>query len=317
MRTARTGAIRDSFDRRTLAAIAGGAVGAWGFGPALAESPVLLAVLTAAMAAAAAVLVVRPQQRSAARSGSEALIDLTRPAPPADAFEVVDGETMTAAYQPIIDLATGAVVGVEALARVRDGDSLRSAEPWLRAATVRGCGVELELAAVEAALDQLAEVPPGVFLSINASPATLVSPGFNDLLADVDVSQIVVEVTEHDAIEDYVLISGALAGLRRRGLRLAVDDAGAGFSTLRHILRLRPDVIKLDLTLTQDIDTDPVQRALAAALADFGANIGASVVAEGIETARHAEVLRELGVTHGQGYGLGRPGPLSLALAGS
>lgn len=121
------------------------------------------------------------------------------------------------------------------------------------------------------------------------------------------------EVTEHASVSDYSLIAAELAPLRRKGLTLAVDDAGAGFASFRHILKLKPDVIKLDISLIHSIDTDIGCRALAAALIRFAEETGSKVVAEGVETAAELHVLRELGISLAQGYLLGRPLPTGEA----
>jgi EAL domain-containing protein (putative c-di-GMP-specific phosphodiesterase class I) len=125
----------------------------------------------------------------------------------------------------------------------------------------------------------------------------------------------VAEVTEHARISDYGKLDRALAPLRRRGMRLAVDDAGAGFASLRHILRLNPDFIKLDRTLIDQIDRDRSKQALAAGLISFADKSGATIIAEGIERAAEVKTLVDLGVSYGQGYYLARPGPLSGASA--
>ena len=118
------------------------------------------------------------------------------------------------------------------------------------------------------------------------------------------------ELTEHAGIADYNELAEALAPLRESGVRLSVDDAGAGFASLRHILNLRPDIIKLDIGLIRGIDADPARRALASALVGFAAEIGAVIVAEGIETPDELATLCALRVTYGQGYHLARPGGL-------
>ena len=128
-------------------------------------------------------------------------------------------------------------------------------------------------------------------------------------------ARVVVELTEHHVIEDYDLVIGTMNDLRVRGARLAVDDTGAGFASLKHILKLAPDVIKLDLHLVRDIDSDPAKRALTAALVRFAADIGALVTAEGIESSAELDTLRDLGVEYGQGYYLGRPGPIASQVA--
>jgi EAL domain-containing protein (putative c-di-GMP-specific phosphodiesterase class I) len=129
--------------------------------------------------------------------------------------------------------------------------------------------------------------------------------------------RIVLEITEHAPVEDYGDLERALAPLREGGLTVAIDDAGAGFASLRHILRLRPDIIKVDKTLTQGIEFDSSKRALARALITFARDIGAEIVAEGIETSSEQAALHALGVRYGQGYHIGRPAPLADALGSS
>ena len=124
---------------------------------------------------------------------------------------------------------------------------------------------------------------------------------------------MVLEVTEHAPVEDYDQLNRTLRTLRARGIRLAIDDAGAGFASFRHIVRLAPDFIKLDMTLTRDIDADPARRALATAMVSFALEIGATMIAEGIETEQEFRTLRSLGIGLGQGYFLGVPGSLPFS----
>jgi len=121
---------------------------------------------------------------------------------------------------------------------------------------------------------------------------------------------VVVEITEHEQVDDYASLAAALAELRRLGARVAIDDAGAGFSSLRHTLALEPDIVKLDISLTQGIDSDRAKRALAASLIAFADEIGMDIVAEGVESAGELATLLELGVPFGQGYYLAEPGPI-------
>ena len=120
---------------------------------------------------------------------------------------------------------------------------------------------------------------------------------------------LVLEVTEHVAIEDYAIFRGAVERIGA-GVRYAVDDAGAGFSSFRHILELRPDFVKLDIGLVHEIDQDDVRQALAAGIVYFAQKSGCHLIAEGIETQPERDQLRALGVTLGQGYLLGRPAPI-------
>ncbi len=222
-----------------------------------------------------------------------------------------DEHALTMAFQPITRLRERAIVGAEALARFA-GPPTRGPSLWFAEAATLGLREELELSAVRKAISALPELPPAAFLTINISPTTLARSGFRRLLANADGSRLVVEVTEHAPIQDYANLSEALKALRVLGIRFAIDDAGAGYSSLRHILELNPDLIKLDLTSTSTAIGDTSKQALAAGLISFAAKIDASIIAEGIE--RHAEAakLLELGVEYGQGYLLGRPAALPL-----
>lgn len=225
---------------------------------------------------------------------------------------VVADRAITIAYQPIADLRDGRIVGVEALSRFV-AEPARGPDAWFAEAREVGLGNELEMTAVGMALDALDQVPPAVFVSVNLSPESLVGGGLEVVLNGHPGDRIVIELTEHEHVEDYDALKAVIDPMRRRGIRLAVDDAGAGFASLHHILRLGPDVIKLDLALTRDIDSDAVRRALASSLVTFAHEVGAEIVAEGIETAGEQRTLSALGITLGQGYHLARPGPLPIS----
>ena len=218
---------------------------------------------------------------------------------------VLDSKGLAMAFQPIVDLIDGSVVGYEALARFALGPE-RPPDAWFAEAEAVGLGRELEAAALRSALAHLDRLPAETYLSLNASPLTAVSPFLKRLLADVG-ERIVVEITEHAPVADYDALREALGELRAQGVRVAIDDAGAGFASLTHILRLMPDLIKLDMVLTRGIDTDDTRRQLASALSSFASGIGAAIVAEGIETKAELDCLRELGVPYGQGFLLARP----------
>jgi len=218
-------------------------------------------------------------------------------------------------FQPIVDLESGNVVGMEALARF-SGLPERPPNVWIAEAEAVGMLLDLELALAKAALDQLETLPSDTYLSLNLSPETAVSERARDLLELADPSRIVVELTEHAPVADYDGLRESLSSLRERGVRLAIDDAGAGFASLRHIVRLDPDMIKLDITLTRRIEKDPVRQALAVALVSFANQVGATVVAEGVETELQLEALRLTGIRFVQGFLLGPPGPAPVADTG-
>ena len=220
----------------------------------------------------------------------------------------MSGCALGMAFQPITDLGTDAVVGVEALARF-NCEPRRPPNEWFAEAAAVGLGTELELAALRAALLSVDRFSVDTFVSVNVSPSTAVAMELADLLARGPAARIVVELTEHHRIDCYVSLLVALDRLRRHGVRIAVDDAGAGHAGLQHILRLRPEILKLDMALTRGIDTDPARRALAAALVHFANDIDSMIVAEGVETTEELATLRSLGVRCAQGYLLGRPGP--------
>lgn len=206
-------------------------------------------------------------------------------------------------FQPIIELATRTVVGVEALTRFDDGTV-----PDVRFAEAFGVGLgpAFELATIEAAFDAVPPLPRDAFVSVNVSPEVVLRGGraFRELIAG-SPRHIVLEVTEHAPIEDYRLVRAALATLGDVGL--AVDDAGAGYASLRHILELRPDYAKLDISLVRKIDGDDVRQALAAGLQYFASKVGCRLIAEGVETYEEAAALQRLGIEFAQGYLFGRP----------
>ncbi|HWE82056.1 MAG TPA: EAL domain-containing protein [Gaiellaceae bacterium] len=224
---------------------------------------------------------------------------------------LVDDQALGMAYQPIVCLTDRKVVGAEALARFA-GPPKRGPSLWFEEAKQVGLAEELELHAVRKAVSALGQIPEDAYLTVNVSPGTLARNGFHKVVSELDGSRLIAEVTEHAPIQDYDRLGEAVGRLRGMGVRLAIDDAGAGFASLRHILRLNPDLIKLDLTLIRDIHRDQSKRALAAGMISFAREIDVTIVAEGIERAAEAKTLIELGVNEGQGYYLGRPGPLPL-----
>ena len=207
-------------------------------------------------------------------------------------------------YQPLFDLRDGGCIGAEALSRF-DALPTRSPERWYEEADKAGFLVEMELTALRSALEGLDRLPPDAFLSVNLSPVTCCSPELPQAIARSTPARIVLELTEHMPVPDYQQLSRCLAPLRTRGVRIAIDDTGAGFSSLSHVLALSPELIKLDIDMCRGIETDDARAALVRALADFASHIGADIVAEGIESSEQLFALRESGVRYGQGFFLG------------
>ncbi len=220
---------------------------------------------------------------------------------------ITDGDCLTMRFQPIVDLRFGAVVGVEALSRF-GARPRRPPDRWFAEATAVGLGVDLEVAAARKALEHVPELAEGMYLSVNVSPDTVCSPKLRAALSRRRRQRIVLEITEHAPVDDYDELRRHMAMLREEGVRFAVDDVGAGFSSLRHVVALRPDFIKLDIALTLGVERDSVRSALVSTMVAFADKASTTVVAEGIETRAQLEILRELGVEYGQGFLLGRPG---------
>ncbi len=212
-------------------------------------------------------------------------------------------------YQPIVELATGRTVGFEALSRFnlepRQGPAV-----WFADAASVSLERELERAALESALAGFGRLPPDCFMAVNLGPAAALDDDMTTLLATHRPARTVVELTEHAQVSDYDALHAGLLELRAHGLRLAIDDAGAGYASLRHILNLNPDIIKADISLTALVDSDRGSRAMMSALISFASEMGQLVIAEGIERAETLTALKAIGVHYGQGYLLGRPQPL-------
>ncbi len=219
-------------------------------------------------------------------------------------MQMADG--ITPVFQPLVALATGRISGYEALTRFKQPPK-RFPDQWFDLAARVGMGGALEAAAIARAL-AVPDRPPGTYLSLNLSPSTLRAPEVEAVLP-ADLTGLVIEVTEHELAADEAALSADLAALRARGARVAVDDAGAGYSGLQQLMRVAPDLIKLDRSLIQNIDTDTAKQALVESFVRFGRRTGAQVVAEGIETEEELRVLADLDVTYGQGYFLAKPGP--------
>ncbi len=221
--------------------------------------------------------------------------------------QVLDDSAFRIAFQPIVDTFRSQTLGYEALCRFQ-AEPIRTPDIWFAEAERVGLGEELEVAAIARALESIPLLEDGQYISVNASPKTIQSAAFKGVMKTVPPSSVLLEITEHAVIEDYDAFLRDIAPMRAAGLKLAIDDAGAGHSSLRHILQLGPDFLKLDMSLVRDVDQDISRRALISALLYYARETGAQIIAEGIETQAELDVLKRLGVTRGQGYFLGRPG---------
>lgn len=221
---------------------------------------------------------------------------------------VLRDKLLLTAFQPINTLPDGNVIGVEALTRFVGHDGA-SADVWFREAAASGLGTDLEIAALHCALTAAREVPRNIFVAVNLNPATCHDPRVRETLGGAQLApdRIVVEITGSPGTAEGLSWADALAPLRRLGLRLAVSASGAGFVSMDQITQLRPDIIKLDRHLIEGIQDSEGQQIRAASIIELARQIGAAVIAEGIETLAELTAVNALGVTAGQGYLLGRP----------
>lgn len=219
---------------------------------------------------------------------------------------IIEHQRFESVFQPVVDLATRQTVGYEALTRFTDG---RGPAERFAEATSLGLDLELEIACLRRSVATASNLPAAVWLGLNVSPALVLEcEELRDLIADAG-RPVLLEITEHAPVDDYEALHRAIADLGPN-VRVAVDDAGAGYSGLQRIVELAPDLIKLDITLVRGIDEDRARQALVAGMVHFAKQTGSTLLAEGIETPAEAELLRELGIRLGQGYLFGPPADL-------
>ena len=226
---------------------------------------------------------------------------------------VMTPEKLNITYQPIYDLKQQKISGYEALARF-DTDPYRSPDIWFAEALSVDLGQELELLAVKRGLEGMLHINNGAYISLNVSPEIILSGVLYDVFDDEISHRIILEVTEHSKVLDYAEFRDAINVLRKKGVRFAVDDVGAGFASFQHILELGAEVIKLDISLIKGIDNDPARSALASALIAFSKKTNTKVIAEGVETREEYEELLRIGVDKIQGYYIGYPMPVEQVI---
>jgi EAL domain-containing protein (putative c-di-GMP-specific phosphodiesterase class I) len=217
-------------------------------------------------------------------------------------------------YQPVVNLRTGGLAGYEALTRFSDQPGWTTEEIF-REAHHAGLGVDIELHTARLAVKGFSPEmsrSPGTYLAVNASPGLLHRPELLEVLSQLPAERVVVEITEQRQFDSYDQLRETVRLVHDRGMRVAVDDTGSGFASLQRLVDVRPEIVKVDRTLTGQIDTDAPRRAMVTAIRHFADDMGITVVAEGIEREEQLIVLRDIGVDCGQGYLLGRPAPLPV-----
>jgi len=220
-------------------------------------------------------------------------------------------ETIVTVFQPIVSLEDGNTVGYEALSRFR-AEPERPPDRWIAEAHAVGLGLEIEVECVRRACRHRDTVPGEAYLSVNMSPEAILFPEMDEALGTGSLEGLVIEITEHEAVGDYARLASRLADYRGRGALVAIDDTGAGHASMRHVTQLAPDYIKVDRSLIHDLHLDHAKRALVRSMVTLERELGARVVAEGIESADELQALRELGVPLGQGFLLARPLPQAV-----
>lgn len=224
--------------------------------------------------------------------------------------QMVESRVFYSVFQPIYALDDGRLIAAEALTRFDSEPPLPPSE-WFGRAAELGLGTELEIAAVARAIESSAALKPHIMLTVNVSATTMQASELVELIRPLQ-RRILLELTELEPVADYVALRAAIARLREAGALIAIDNVGASLTSLRHISRLSPDVIKLDAILTNDGRGDPLTRSLTHRLLRYGRDSGALLIAEGIEEAEDLARWRDVGVQGAQGYLLGRPGPLNF-----
>jgi EAL domain-containing protein (putative c-di-GMP-specific phosphodiesterase class I) len=220
---------------------------------------------------------------------------------------IIERRAVELAYQPLADLQTLRVVAVKALPRFRTRP-MRPPETWFAEAARHGSLVDLELVALTAAIGRMEMLPSDTFLAVSISSETAVSDCFRDLIRGAEQNRIALELNEYSADHDELWT--ALDELRAGGVRVAVHHAGSGPWSLRHIVRLAPDLIKVDMSTLREMSADLAGHEPVSSIIGFAIDIGAAVVADGVETEREIETLRGLGIDLAQGNYLARPGQI-------
>jgi len=222
--------------------------------------------------------------------------------------DVSRGRHFEVVYQPILSLKDRSIAGYEALARFDGHPDVTPGQVFQLAARL-GMGLDVEGAALRKALRQADALPSDAYIAVNVSPSCLVAASIREILEDAQIDRIVLEITEQLRVEDYHATNRSLLRLRSRGMRIAVDDIGAGMANWGHLVHLQPDMFKIDGAWTADIEADFARRALVKAIVSLARDLDAVVVAEQLETLGQVDVMTQLGVDLGQGYFFARPAP--------
>lgn len=228
--------------------------------------------------------------------------------------EILETRDVKTVFQPVFHVEKQKVIGYECLSRF-NSTPYRTPDIWFMEAESVGLGEELEIMAIEEAIDKMNAFSGSTSFSLNISPEYVINGAVERALSQhVSNKKIVLEVTEHAQIRDYRAFREAIQSLRNQGVHLAIDDVGAGYSSFQHILELGADIIKLDISLIRNINVDASRRALIAALLAYAKETSCEVLAEGVETEEEFRELVRLGIKKIQGYFISQPLELEQAI---
>jgi EAL domain-containing protein (putative c-di-GMP-specific phosphodiesterase class I) len=225
-----------------------------------------------------------------------------------DLQQIVSGaRPVRMVFQHIVDIQTGTAVGFEALARFATRLTT-SPSQWFHAAAGTPHAAPLEALLIREALQARAELPAGAFMAINVTPALLPDPEvLRAFGTGGDLADVVVELTEHAPVLNDKALREAVAVLRQRGARIALDDVGVGWAGLKQVVDLRPEIVKLDHSLVTAAHTDPVRQAIARMMMDLCSRLGLDLLVEGVENYAELDLFAGMGVPLAQGWVFGRP----------
>ncbi len=238
--------------------------------------------------------------------------------------EIIAHRRLSALFQPIVDIKSGEFLGFEGLIRGPADSPLHSPINLFGAAEQQNLSLEVEMLSRQTVLEAFAKqnLPGNLFL--NVSPETLTHPSFKNgqtleflRALNLDPARVVIEITENQPTFDFVAMRSALLHYRSMGFKIAIDDLGEGFSSLRLWSELRPEYIKVDMHFVQGVDRDPIKLQFLKSIQQIAESCGTQVIAEGVETAAELKVVKDLGIAHGQGYFIARPNPTPPITASS
>jgi len=223
--------------------------------------------------------------------------------------QIIRDEQIRTLVHPIFDLNDFSVLGYEALSRGPEDSEFERPDKLFHVAYDADLVLRLERLCRKKAIEAAATLPAGRLMFINIEPDAVADPELREIMTTTLLSQsnitpdrIVLEITERAAITDFSAFRSTLEYVRALGFRVAVDDAGAGYSSLQCLAEVHPEWLKIDISLIRNVDTDEIRAQLVASLVSFARNIGVNLIAEGIETRAELNKLRELGVSYGQGF---------------